>query len=177
MVQLKRHQPDCNVVEGCEGEGVHTRARCATRPNEAALDFRHGLPAYAVKSSSRLCKGRERQEKPGTGVDFSVRGATMNFAELVGQKILVHTTISKLEEIIEFGSTATVELTGVESGGIWVTHAGLEEGLGRLAGVGGTMASLSNVQVQIFLPFSSIVFAAYRSPRLDERSLGLENPE
>lgn len=101
----------------------------------------------------------------------------MNFAELVGQKILVHTTISKLEEIIEFGSTATVELTGVESGGIWVTHAGLEEGLGRLAGVGGTMASLSNVQVQIFLPFSSIVFAAYRSPRLDERSLGLENPE
>jgi hypothetical protein len=101
----------------------------------------------------------------------------MKFEDLVGQRILVHTTISKLEEQMEFGSTATVELTGAESGGIWVTHAGLEGQLGLLAGAGGTMASLPNVQVQIFLPFSSIVFAAYREPLLDERSLGLENPE
>ena len=98
----------------------------------------------------------------------------MNFSELIGQKILVHTTITRLEDYTQGGSTGIVELVGVESGGIWVKHEGLQRDLGKLAGVQAIMRSLPDVQVCVFLPFSSIVFAAYRSPRLDEESLSLE---
>jgi hypothetical protein len=98
----------------------------------------------------------------------------MNFSDLVGQKILIHTAIGKLEEYIAGGSTAIVEVTGVENGGIWVKHEGLESGLAKLAKMEGTlMRSLPNVQIQLFLPFASIVFCAYRQPVLDEGSLSL----
>ena len=95
----------------------------------------------------------------------------MNFADLVGTKILVHTNITGLEEQVKGGTTAAAELT--EPGGIWVTHPGLSEGLGQLAGTGATR-TFRDSTCHVFLPFSSIVFVAARSPVLDEGSLGLE---
>jgi len=97
----------------------------------------------------------------------------MNFSDLIGQKVLVHTAIGQLEQYIPGGSTAIVEITGVENGGIWVKHEGLQRDLAKLANTEGVMRSFPNVEVQLFLPFASIVFCAYRQPILDEGSLGL----
>ena len=99
----------------------------------------------------------------------------MNFSDLVGKTILIHTNISGLEEQAVGGKTVAAEITGVESGGIWViAQDGFESRLGTLAGGPGKFRSDNRATSHVFLPFSSIVFAVARSPVLDEGSLGLE---
>jgi hypothetical protein len=98
----------------------------------------------------------------------------MNFSDLVGQNILIHTNITGLEKDTEGGSTTASELTGVESGGIWVHDPHLEPLLGALVGGPGKFRSNHRAESQIFLPFSSIVFVVARRPILNEKSLGIE---
>ena len=98
----------------------------------------------------------------------------MNFSDLIGQKVLIHTNLRELEKQAMGASTETSEVTGVESGGIWVHDPHLEPLLGSLAGGPGQFRSDLRAKSHIFLPFSSIVFVVARSPVLDEDSLGIE---
>jgi hypothetical protein len=102
----------------------------------------------------------------------------MNFSDLLGQKVLIHTNLRELENKAKGASTMACEITGMEPGGVWVHEPALEPLLGSLAGGQGQFRSDRRATSHIFLPFSSIVFVVARSPILDEDSLGIqETPE
>jgi hypothetical protein len=102
----------------------------------------------------------------------------MQLSELIGNKILVQTALGQLEEHRIGGSAATAELTGVEPGGIWIDHPGLAKDLSTYSNISGVMQPQEGITLHLFLPFSSILFLAYRGPDVGalERGLG-ENHE
>ena len=98
----------------------------------------------------------------------------MQFSELIGENILIQTTLGSLEEHRIGGSAAIAKLTGVESGGIWIVHPGLQSDLAKYSNISGVMREQLGIKMHLFLPYSSILFVAYRGPDLDALSLGLE---
>ena len=84
----------------------------------------------------------------------------MNFSELIGQKILIQTAMEELEQQMIGGSAATAELTGVEPGGIWIIHPGLQNGLAECCKIRGAMTERRGITIHVFLPYSSIRFVA-----------------
>ena len=82
---------------------------------------------------------------------------------LVGQKILIHTAIRELEEQRIGGTAAAATLRGVEAGGIWVEHEGLTEDLSKA--FSSRVIIQQHAATQIFLPYSSKLFAAALMPR------------
>lgn len=97
----------------------------------------------------------------------------MNFSDLIGQKVFVQTTVAGLDNITNNGSAALVQVTGIDPGGIWILHEGMTEDLAKLSSAQHILKPRAGVEVHVFLPYSSIPYAAYRSPRLDEHTLGL----
>ncbi len=99
----------------------------------------------------------------------------INFTELLGQKVFIYTQLAELEERRIGGRAAVATIRGVDGGGVWVEHEGLANDLCEQFGI--PFNSLAKAHQVVFLPFSSVLFAVYLSPKLDEESLGLSGNE
>lgn len=101
--------------------------------------------------------------------------AEIHFQDMIGENVLVYTRIAQLGRRKINGQMAAAKVTGVESGGIWIEHEGMAEDISQTFGV--RISELPKANTQIFLPFASILWAAYLSPKLDEESFGVQGSE
>jgi hypothetical protein len=95
----------------------------------------------------------------------------LKFEEMMGNTVIVRIRIDEIGKHRVNGETVSAKITGVESAGIWIEHDGLARDISTVFGV--RIADLPKASAHIFVPFSSIVWAAYLSPKLDEGSFGV----
>jgi hypothetical protein len=93
--------------------------------------------------------------------------AALQLKNIVGEKIFVCTSIVELEKQRVGGRAAAATLRGVEPGGIWVEHDGLAKDMSKEFGV--RLSDLPKATAQIFLPYSSLLFAVSLTPKGEGR--------